>query len=304
MSNQLKFSFDSESLEEENKDNNLYNYCVNNNLLDLLDEFDSEKNNITPKDIKYNSTKKVWWKCKVCGYNYLVSVNARTNYYSSGCPLCKNKVVEKGVNDLETLYPIITTLWDYEKNGDKKPYMYLPTSNETFCFKCNKKHLFTSKIDNLVKTNFICPICAKRKIYVGYNDIFTLYPNIEKEYDKELNKDIDPYKLTKSSKKKIYFRCRKNHVYISSIYNKINKNELCPYCIGIKPIIGENDLKTVNPKIYKEFDKSNKIDVLTLPLSSTKKLNWKCKKCKTIFKRSIVDRINGLGCPKCNKKSK
>ena len=43
MSNQLKFSFDSESLEEENKDNNLYNYCVNNNLLDLLDEFDSEK---------------------------------------------------------------------------------------------------------------------------------------------------------------------------------------------------------------------------------------------------------------------
>ena len=302
MSNQLKFSFDSESLEEENKDNNLYNYCVNNNLLDLLDEFDSEKNNITPKDIKYNSTKKVWWKCKVCGYSYLVSVNARTNYYSSGCPLCKNKVVEKGVNDLETLYPIITTLWDYEKNGDKKPYMYLPTSNETFCFKCNKKHLFTSKIDNLVKTNFICPICAKRKIYVGYNDIFTLYPNIEKEYDKELNKDIDPYKLTKSSKKKIYFRCRKNHVYISSIYNKINKNELCPYCIGIKPIIGENDLKTVYPKIYKEFDKSNKIDVLTLPLSSTKKLNWKCKKCKTIFKRSIVDRIKGIGCPKCKKK--
>ena len=302
MSNQLKFSFDEEELLEENKDNNLYNYCMNNNLTNLLDEFDLSKNNLTPKDIPYNSTKKVWWKCKTCGYSYLVSVNARTNYYSSGCPLCKNKVVQKGVNDLETLYPNITELWDYEKNGDKKPYMYLPTSNEKFCFKCLKKHQFTSKINDLVNTNFICPVCAKRKIYKGYNDIFTLYPNIGNEFSFDLNKDIDPYKLTKSSKKKIYFKCRKGHVYISTIYSKINKNEMCPYCLGLKPVIGENDLKTLYPKFYKEVDKTNKIDVLTLPIDSNKKIIWKCKKCKSTYKRTISERINGLNCPKCKKK--
>ncbi len=302
MSDQIKFNFDNDEFVVVNKSNSLYDYCTNNNRLDILEEFDNGKNDITPKEIAYDSTKKVWWKCKIDGYEYLNSPNARTGHYGSGCPLCNNKVVVSGVNDFLTLYPEEASMWDEVKNGDKKPYMYLPTSKEVFCFKCKKNHSFTSSITNIVTKKTVCPICSKTSIIKGYNDIFTLYPFIKDEWDEDNNKDINPYKLTKNSRKKVHFICKNNHAFISTIYNRINKKEGCPYCSYKLPIIGKTDIKTLRPDLYKEYSKDNKIDINTLMLDSNKRVIWKCKKCGNIYRKSVIDRANGANCPKCMKK--
>ena len=304
MSKQLKFSFDEEELVFVDKNNSLYNFCMQNNRLDILEEFDIYKNGITPSEIAYDSTKKVWWKCSKDGYSYSNTVNARTGHYGSGCPLCNNKVVVKGVNDFETLYPEEASMWDKEKNGDKKPSMFLPSSKEVFCFKCKKNHTFTSSITNLVNKKTVCPICSKTSIIKGYNDIFTLYPVIKDEYDFEKNKDVNPYKLTKTSRKKIYFICKKGHSYLSSLNAKLVKKEKCPYCSFKLPIIGKTDIKTLRPDLYKEYSKENKTYINTLMIDSTKKVSWKCKKCGTIYKRSVAERVKGLGCPKCKRGKK
>ena len=301
MSDQLKFSFDSDELEVVDKSNNLYTYCINNNRQDLLDEFDAEKNDITPKDIAFDSTKKVWWKCKIDNYSYLNSPNARTGHYASGCPLCNNKVVVSGVNDFLTLYPDDAKLWDDTKNGDKKPYMYLPTSKEVFCFKCDRNHSFTSSIYNLVNKKTVCPICAKTRIIKGYNDIFTLYPYLEKEWDYDKNINIDPYKLSKSSRKKIYLKCSSNHSYLTTIFNRINNKSICPYCSGTKPIIGKTDIKTLRPDMASEYSPLNKIDLLDLTIDSTKRVLWICSKCNNTYRRSVILRANNKKCPKCKK---
>ncbi len=82
---------------------------------ELLKEWDYEKNtNLKPEEITPNSSKKVWWCCKDCGYRWLGAVDHRVN--GRGCPYCNHKVVVSGKNDLATLRPELMKEWDFEKN--------------------------------------------------------------------------------------------------------------------------------------------------------------------------------------------
>ncbi|MBP5446220.1 MAG: zinc-ribbon domain-containing protein [Acholeplasmatales bacterium] len=301
MDKQLEFSFDSNEIVEAEKENSLYNYCITHNRQDLLDEWLIEENKISPKEVSFDSTKKFYWKCKKDGYIFSSSINARTNYYNSGCPLCANKVVLKGVNDLETLYPEVASTWDNVKNGDKKPYMYSPKSEEKFCFICPKGHSYEASINKLVKKKAFCPICAKRKIFKGYNDIFTLYPKLKKEWDNEKN-TIDPYTLRPKSRKRVYLICPNGHSYQISLSSRINNSKICPYCLNQKAIPGKNDLKTLKPELVKEYSKTNRTPITDLTVNSTKRVSWVCKDCGEIYKMSVSAKVKGKKCPICKNK--
>lgn len=55
---------------------------------ELSFEWDFNKNkNITPDNVSYGSSKKVWWKCKKCDGEWIASVSNRTKI-KSGCPIC------------------------------------------------------------------------------------------------------------------------------------------------------------------------------------------------------------------------
>ena len=68
MSKQLEFLFDEDKIVEADNENSLYNYCIRNDKTILLDEWDNEKNKISPKEIDFDSTKKVYWKCSKDGF--------------------------------------------------------------------------------------------------------------------------------------------------------------------------------------------------------------------------------------------
>ena len=82
----------------------------------LLDEWDYAKNEISPDMISWTSSKRVWWKCKKCGYNWQTTINHRV-VRQSGCPCCKNRVVVVGINDLVTTNPKLIEEWNYDKNS-------------------------------------------------------------------------------------------------------------------------------------------------------------------------------------------
>lgn len=56
---------------------------------DLSEEWHPTKNKNGPESYSVGSNKKVWWKCEVCGYEWLAQIGAR--YYGSGCPVCTKK---------------------------------------------------------------------------------------------------------------------------------------------------------------------------------------------------------------------
>ena len=57
---------------------------------EFTEEWDYEKNDVNPLELKPGSNIRVWWKCKRCGHSWQTSPNKRT-YEKTGCPRCGNK---------------------------------------------------------------------------------------------------------------------------------------------------------------------------------------------------------------------
>lgn len=59
---------------------------------DLLEEWNYNKNgSLTPYDISVGSSKKVWWKCKECGFEWQAVPSHRKN--GKGCPKCRPRKI-------------------------------------------------------------------------------------------------------------------------------------------------------------------------------------------------------------------
>lgn len=141
----------------------LYDWCIENGRQDILEQWDYTKNiDVTPKTISYGSGRKVWWICKICGYEWTRSPD--DSHKKQGCPVCVNKTVLPGYNDLETWCKhnnkeYILDEWDYEKNGDIKPSNIKPGSNLKFWWKCAHGHVWKTTVDNRTRSNHACPKC-------------------------------------------------------------------------------------------------------------------------------------------------
>jgi DNA-directed RNA polymerase subunit RPC12/RpoP/very-short-patch-repair endonuclease len=106
---------------------------VNDDL--LIEEWNYDKNgDMSPSDFAPGSSKKVWWKCSKCNYEWRATIANRTQ--GKGCPCCANRVVVTGKNDLATLYPKLVQEWDYDRNGKLTPDIVLPGHNGKVWWKC------------------------------------------------------------------------------------------------------------------------------------------------------------------------
>ena len=85
----------------------------------LMEEWDYERNSISPYSITSYSNKKVWWKCRECGFGWEAEVRNRSN--GRGCLCCRRKKLVRGKNDLATTHPDLAKEWHPTKNGDLRP---------------------------------------------------------------------------------------------------------------------------------------------------------------------------------------
>ena len=69
----------------------------------------------------------------------------------------------------------------------------------------------------------------------------------------------------------------------------------------IKPIIGQNDLGTLNPELAKQWHPTKNEDLLPQQVTpgSKKKVWWQCEKGHE-WQTSIGHRTRGNGCPYCH----
>ena len=152
--------------------NNGCPYCTGHKLLsgfndlattapELLDEWDYDKNIITPSGITAHSAEKVWWKCKF-GHSYQARVSNRVDL-GRGCPVCANKQIVSGVNDLATVNPELVSEWDYSKNRIS-PTKIASGYNKKVWWKCTECG-FEWQISPNARTSKKsgCPRCADRR---------------------------------------------------------------------------------------------------------------------------------------------
>jgi len=70
--------------------------CLRTTHPDLCNEWNYEKNTISPDNVSYASNKKAWWKCEL-GHEWYCKIYTRTR--GDQCPICASSKGEKVVKE-------------------------------------------------------------------------------------------------------------------------------------------------------------------------------------------------------------
>ena len=133
----------------------------------LAKEWNYDKNaNLLPQDVVYGSSKKVWWKCPNCGYEWKTAISMRTRN-GHGCPMCQRKTAAQ--NRQKTLisngrslldcYPNVAKEWHPTKNGELLPSQITYGSRKKVWWLGECGHEWFAEINNRVASGCGCPIC-------------------------------------------------------------------------------------------------------------------------------------------------
>ena len=75
-------------IENRTKIKSFYNWCMENNRQDLLNEWDTNRNIQSPQEYPSGSNQEVWWQCEKCDEEWTATIYNRRK---SGCPTCARK---------------------------------------------------------------------------------------------------------------------------------------------------------------------------------------------------------------------
>ena len=285
-------------------------YCANRKVLSgyndlatvnpkVASEWHPTKNGaLQPTDVAANAHKKVWWLCRN-NHSYFSAISGRSR--GSGCPYCTNKTVLAGYNDLSTANPKVASEWHPTKNGTLQPTDVTANSSKKVWWLCNNNHSYFSSISGR-NGGHGCPYCTNQKVLIKYNDLATTNPEVASEWHPTKNGTLRPTDVVAKSNKKVWWLCRNNHSYLSSIHSR-SDGRGCPYCANRKILTGYNDLATVNPVIASEWHptKNGALRPTDLATKSHKMVWWLCDNNHS-YRSSMYNRSSGHGCPYCTNK--
>ena len=177
-----------------------------------------------PSTVTYGSSKKVWWHCPL-GHEWSASVASRT-VMKSGCPVCANKVIVVGFNDLAHTHPDIAAQaanWD--------PSNVLAGTHKKLLWRCAKGHEWSATVHNRTGSNRSgCPYCSGNRVLSGFNDLAHVFPLVATEAD-----GWDPSMVHARSNKKLPWKCPRGHRWSTSPNSRTGKGETgCPTCANQK----------------------------------------------------------------------
>lgn len=166
-------------------------FAKENSMSYLIEEY-SKKNHENASAVFKSSGKLFWWECLVCGSEYEMNVNERTD--GAGCPYCRRRRVNK-TNCLSTTHPEIATILVDTKLGDNIT-SGLHSSVEVRCPDC--KEIFPKPISVLARKGFSCPRCGDNisypeKIMIDILSQLSLKFSSQKKFKWSRNKRYDFY---------------------------------------------------------------------------------------------------------------
>lgn len=237
-----------------------------------------------PREVTRGARTKLPWKCNL-GHIWDAQPNDRTGA-KSGCPVCANRKLLVGFNDLSTTHPELAAQahgWD--------PKEVMAGSSVNLEWICAKGHIWKSVPVSRVRQETGCLVCLGKQVQTGFNDLATTHPNIASEAY-----GWDATKVNAGSNKKLSWKCESGHIWDAQPNGRVGANSGCPVCVNLKVLIGYNDLLTTHPKIAAQ---AHEWDPRTVVAGSNKSKLWKCE-YGHIWKSPIIGRTsNESGCLVC-----
>lgn len=270
---------------------------------DIVKEWDFEKNRkhfpkVSIEKIKPQSGLKIWW---LCGKGHSYDATVRHKNGGLQCPVCQNKKLLTGYNDVATLIPEVLEDWNKIGTNPDPSAVLATTSTIKVKMPCINGHYYETT-PSAIRRGRKCPYCGGTKILEGFNDLAHKTPESLEWWDYSKN-ELKPSDVRYGSKVKYWFICPFKHSYQASP-DKFSIGRRCPICAG-KTVLEETSLAKTHPHIMGEWDfEKNIISPNEITAGFDGKTWWKCKKCNNSWQALTYNRTSKnhpQGCPKCAK---
>ena len=139
------------------------------------------------------------------------------------------------------------------------------------------------------------------RLWGGRPSLAEANPELAAEWDSGVNGKLTAEHVTKSSGRKVGWRCRAHrHQWAAAVHSRTNGNG-CPVCAGKTVLPGFNDLASVNPQLAAEWDSdvNGALAATHVTVSSHRKVGWACQAYSHRWVAEVNSRTNGAGCPIC-----
>lgn len=262
----------------------------NPDLLNLWSE--ANASNINESLISsWSISPKYLWKCDE-GHEY----SASPSYMSNGqrCPYCAGKRVLDGFNDLACKEPEKSAFFDGDHNS-KTAHEVLAGSSKKVSWICGEGHRW-QQAPLQFKPKSGCPVCKKRQIISGQNDLATTHPELASQYSSANTKAVT--QIGSNSARKVDWVCGLGHEW-SAVVREREGGKGCPVCSRNKIVAGVNDFAFEHPELVAEWDfEANDKEPTKVASGSGYRAHWVCglghKWVTPVYRRS-----NGRGCIYC-----
>ncbi len=304
---------------------------------EIAKEWNYEKNKgVLPEDVLPGSNQDVWWICPK-GHDWHSIVVARTREYGRcNCPVCSNRKIIPGVNDLFHLRPELEKEWMYDKNKDIDPKHIGIGCVKKAWWKCSKcGYEWPTQIRLRATLGCGCNVCSSkmageknRENYI--NNISNITHAVEKrkenslkqgvlvssrpdlmaKWDFEKNKGLDPSRFTTGTATKVWWKCDKGHPSFYAAISNVSKGTGCRLCGIEKSAISrrKNDAPVssrLDIMAKWDFDKNKGVDPNQIALNSTTKVWWKCDKGHPSYLAAVNSVRKGAGrCHECGQEQR
>ena len=263
-----------------------------------MDEWDTERNPLSPKTVSYGSQRRVWWQCGK-GHTWEAMVKSRTG--GTGCPYCSNRLILPGENDLATAYPELAAEWDAEQNGVLSPTALPAGTTKKVWWRCNKGHSWCAAVSSRVR-GAGCPVCTGKVIVAEENDLGSRFPEIAAQWHPTKNGNLTPGNCSPSSNRRVWWRCPLGHEYQAVVGARTVNGSDCPYCAGKKVLVGFNDLASQEPAVAAGWHPTlnGTLTPQNVTTGSRRKVWWLCPEGH-VWKAVVYSRARAqkTGCPVC-----
>lgn len=211
-------------------------------------------------------------------------------------------------NSVAVVFPELVSEWDVEKNKGMTPDNFSANAHTKIWWKCENGHNWQADISSRNR-KLGCPYCAGQKTIKGENDLETWCKNnmpsllLEWNYDKNT---VIPSDISKTSNKKVWWKCSKGHSWESVVANRVNGTR-CPYCYTGNNVVRYSvsfaewcrNNKQEQLLIEWDYKKNGTVTPDSISKGSHKKVWWKCSFGHE-WESQVKSRTYNHGCPFCS----
>lgn len=183
---------------------------------------------LTSDMIGAQSNNRFWWQCPL-GHEWEAICSNRTNK-KQGCQDCSNKKVNQN-NCLAATHPHLLLEWHRIKNSSQSPYTIKAGSHDKIWWICKFGHEWEAVCSSRAgKKQHGCPYCSGHKV-TSETSLAYKNPELAEEWHPTKNHPVTPLDVKPGGKYKYWWRCKFDHEWEATLYNRSGKNARgCPYC--------------------------------------------------------------------------